>query len=280
MKIVGKAAFLGSLSLLLINCSFEKKEVIASIGNFDLLESDFIDYVNAFGYSVADEQIRQQFIEDWLLQQSISMELERVNPQKLNENRFKTEQSLKQLNLFELENHYLEQKVDSVVTEDEILAFYKENRDNYVQSSYIVKALYIKIPDTIPAIKYIERSFMLKNDKQRADIQKYGNLYASTFYLEEDKWIFLEELVRDMPITEEQKIEIVKSKGQAKFKDKNDVFFLNVLDFRIKKTTAPLDFEREHIVKHIKKRRINSIREEVRQKILNDVKANNSNSDY
>jgi len=136
-----------------------------------------------------------------------------------------------------------------------------------------VKALYIKIPDSVDAVKNIEKSFLLKNDKDREEILKYANLYATNFYLEEEKWIFFEDLVRDMPITDGTKERLIVKKDHGIFTDKDNVYFLNILDYRIKNTTAPLEVEKETIRRIILKRRSNELRKKMNQTIIDEIKA-------
>lgn len=275
-----KAILTGSLLFSVFSCDYFNKELLASVEDEKLYESDFENYVNAFDLNPNDEKVREEFIEDWIKAKVINLELSEKQPKIYYQNKFKNEESLASRNLFELENILITKELDETVDEEEILTYYENNRSNYLQKSYIVKALYIKVPDTIKESSILEDAFLLKNDKDHEQINKYGNLYGVNFYWEEDKWIFLEDLVRDIPITQENKDKIVRNRGNGVFRDEQYVYLLNVLDYKLKETSAPLDFERENIKKHILKRRINTIREEKSNLILEEIYENYSIHQY
>ena len=275
-----KAILTGGLLFSMFSCDYFNKELLASVEDQKLYESDFENYVNAFDLNPNDENIREKFIDDWIKATIINLELSEKEPKTYYQNKFKNEESLASRNLFELENLLIAEELDETVDEAEILAYYENNRSNYLQKSYIVKALYIKVPDTIKESRILEDAFLLKNDKDREQVNKYGNLYGINFYWEEDKWIFLEDLVRDIPITQENKNEIVRDRANGVFRDEQYVYLLNVLDYKLKDTSAPLDFERENIRKHILKRRINKIREEKSSLIIEEIYENYSIHHY
>lgn len=280
LKWLLKAIFTGSLLFSVFSCDYFDKELLATVEDHKLYESDFENYVNAFDLNPNDEVTRQEFIDEWIKATIINLELSKKHPEIYYQNKFKNEESLAARNLFELENILIAEELDETVDEAEILTYYENNRNNYLQKSYIVKAMYIKVPDSIKESSVLEASFLLKNDKDREQINKYGNLYGINFYWEEDKWIFLEDLVRDIPIIQENKDEIVRNRGNGVFRDEQYVYLLNVLDYKLKETSAPLDFERENIKKHILKRRINAIREEKSNLILQEVYENYSIHHY
>lgn len=275
-----KAILTGSLLFSMFSCDYFNRELLASVEDEKLYESDFENYVNAFDLNPNNEKVREEFIEDWIKAKVINLELSEKQPKIYYQNKFKNEESLASRNLFELENILITKELDETVEESDILEYYENNRSNYLQKSYIVKALYIKIPDTIKESNILEDAFLLKNDKDHEQINKYGNLYCVNFYWEDDKWIFLEDLVRDIPITQENKDKIVRNRGNGVFRDEQYVYLLNVLDYKLKETSAPLDFERENIKKYILKRRINAIREEKSNLILEEIYENYSIHQY
>lgn len=275
-----KAVIFVSLLLVFAGCSNEKGKLWAEVNDFQLYEFDAEEMMVAQQLSPENDAHVALFIDAWVEQQLVNAERKQENPSSYRLNELKSENTLYQLNLFELENDYIRNNLDSVVSNTEIMDYYRKNRDNYLNQSFIVKALYIKIPDSIDAVKNIEKSFLLKNDKDRQEILKYANLYATNFYLEEEKWIFFEDLVRDIPITDGTKERLIVKRDHGIFTDKDNVYFLNILDYRIKNTTAPLEVEKETIRKIILKRRSNELRKEMNQIIIDEIKAKHTVNRY
>lgn len=275
-----KAVILVSLLLVFTACTNEKGKLWAEVNNIQLYEYDAEAMMVAQQLSPENEAHVMGFIDSWIEQQLVNAESKKENPTNFRLNEIKAEQTLYQLNLFELENEFIRNNLDSTVTTAEIMDYYRKNRDNYLEQSFIVKALYIKIPDSIGATKNIEKAFLLKNDKDRQEILKYANLYATNFYFEEEKWIFFEDLVRDIPITDGTKERLIVKKDHGIFTDKDNVYFLNILDYRIKNTTAPLEVEKETIRKIILKRRSNELRKKMNQIIIDEIKSKHTVNRY
>lgn len=262
-----------SLLLFFTACRGERGELWAEVNENKLYEYDAEEMMIAKQLSPENEAHVAKFIDDWIDMQLVNAETAVKYPETYRANTTKAAETLYQLNLFELENDYIRTHLDSTVTTEEIMDYYRKNRENYLNQSFIVKALYIKIPDSIDAVKQIEKAFLLKNDKDRAEISKYGNIYATNFYFEEEKWIFFEDLVRDVPITDGTKERIIVKKDHGIFTDNGNVYFLNILDYRIKNTTAPLEVEKETIRKIILKRRSNALRKQMNQTIIDEIKS-------
>ncbi len=268
-----KAVIFVSLLLVFTACTTERGELWAEVNDHALYEYDAEEMMLTKQLSPENEAHVTQFVDDWIAMQLVNDETAELYPDTYRANTTKADVTLYQLNLFELENDYIRTHLDSTVTTDEIMDYYRKNRDNYLNQSFIVKALYIKIPDSIDAVKQIEKAFMLKNDKDRAEISKYANLYATNFYFEEEKWIFFEDLVRDVPITDGTKERMIIKKDHGIFTDNGNVYFLNILDYRIKNTNAPLEVEKETIRKIILKRRSNELRKQMNQTIIDEIKS-------
>lgn len=244
---------------------------MAEVNEEKLYMDDLLHYMKLERLSPDNPKELERFVERWIQQEMIRSEMHRNHPEIYRKNNWSSRETLYQLNLFELENIYINEKLDTLVTQEEIMRYYRQNKDNYLDKSFIVKALYIKIPDSIPATKTIEKHFLLKKDKDRDEILRIGNLYATNFYFEEEKWIFFEDLARELPIPEGTKERLIVSKGNGIFTENENVYFINILDYRIKSTTAPLAFEIENIKRNILKRRSNTLRKEIHEIIINEI---------
>lgn len=262
----------GSLLFFFSSCDFSKQEKIAQVDDFVLFEEEVLEHLEKMELSSNDQEAFDQYVKNWINRKVVTLELNNADASLAYQNDYKAKQNKYDLDLFALENMRIEMEVDSSISEEEILSYYQKNRSNYVSKTYIVKALYIKIPDSIPAVEQLKKAFLLKNDKDRNEVKKYGNLYATHFYFEEEKWIFFDDLVRDIPMTDKAKNNLILKRDHALFTDKNDIYLLNILDYKEKRANKPLEFEKNKIRKHILKRRINNLREEIRQNILNDAK--------
>lgn len=267
-----KVVFLGNLLLFLQSCDLGKDPVICEVGEHQLSQSELDELIRFYMNQFDEETRRQKVIDIWVQQRLIEVKAREELPIKQRRNKIKAAEEEMNLNLFDLENKYIQEHLDSTVTDQEIQQYYTKHRENYKTSSYIVKALYLKIPDTLLGESKIEEHFLLKNDKDIDEIKKYGNLYANNFYFGDNKWIFFDDLVKEIPMSEAQKETLIRERGEGTFNIDGFTYFINVLDFRTKSISSPMETEQAIIKVHILKRRVNQLRKEAKETILKNAK--------
>lgn len=273
--IIGKVVIFGSLLLFMCSCQNASEKVVCKVGEHELTEERLSDLMIFHKDDFNAKNRRDKVIDKWVERKLIELRINKDLPEVYIQNIIKSEHEASNLHLFELENHYIRTHIDSTVTDQEIQEYYKTHRENYKSSSYIVKALYIKIPDTLAKQGTLRKSFLLKNDKDVNEVKKYGNLYATNFYLDEDNWIFFDDLIKEVPMSQQQKEELIHQRGEATFEIDGYTYFINVLDYRLKTISSPMEVEKSIIKAHILKRRVHKLREEAKETILKDVKENN-----
>lgn len=256
----------------MFSCSGNNGTKICQVGDAILYETELLNRIELIAADLTEQEARDKVIEDWIHQQQVALELEVVSPDIKTAHELRVQDELMQLNLFELENIFITQNIDSTITEKEIQNYYNSHRENYKSESFIVRALYLKIPDTLASTLKIDKSYLLKNDKDLSEVKKIANLYATNFYYEEERWIYFDDLVREISISANKKEELVKSRGKAIFKENGETHYVNVLDFRTKSISSPMEIEIAGIRRHILKRRVNDLRNKAKETILEDVK--------
>ncbi|PKR81179.1 hypothetical protein CW751_06230 [Brumimicrobium salinarum] len=253
-------------------CQEKQDRIICKVGEFKLYEKEFNDRKNTYADDIQVDDIDQYIINQWAEQQRVKIALKDISEVKLYSNQVLMQEELKQRNLFELENHFIRKNLDSVITEREIQNYYDSHRANFKQTSFIVRALYIKLPDTIAQELNTEEHYLLKQEKDLKIIKEYASLYSTGFYFEEERWIYIDDLIKEVAIDTETKERLVKSKGEMIFKNNGDTHYINILDFRTKSISSPMEIERAGIKRHILKRRVNQLRKTAKETILEDVK--------
>ncbi len=228
--------------------------------------------MEAFTPDYSEDEAREKAITQWANQQRIKIEVQSNAPQVLRQNELQIEDDLMKLNLFQLENDYIKEQLDTTISQKEIQEFYDAHRDNYKSKSYIVHALLITVPDSLSETINLEKHYLLKNDKDREKIKKYANLYASNYYFEEQRWIYFDDLVRGIPMSNAKKEHLIKVDGHGTFKRGGNTTYINILDYRTKSISSPMEIERDRIRNDILKRRANNLRNKAKETIIENVK--------
>lgn len=265
---------MGSLFLFLTSCMNFNSKKVCKVGSEVLYEHDLEAIINIYFSDFEDEEARDLAIEQWANQMRINLTIANTLPEIQLTNIIQSQSELSQLNLFALENDFIENNLDTTITEDEIQSYYEKHRQNYQNQAYIVKALYVKLPDTVASVSKIDDYYLLNNDKDREEIKKYANLYATNFYFEEKRWIYFDDLVREIPMSPNKKNELIINRGKAKFSNNGETYYLNILDYKTKSVSSPLEAEKDVIRRHVLTQKINKLRNTAKETILKNAQEN------
>lgn len=273
LKYAGKVVLMGSLLVFLYSCSTHRKDdVVCQVKDHTLTASMLEELMEYYADEYRPDHLRERVVERWAFQKQIALAMKEYRPQQKRWNELRSRDELTDLHRFDLENNYIAQQLDSTVSDQEIQGYYDHHRDQYKSESYIVHALYIRIPDSVAEQIPFEDHFLLKNDKDEELIQKYAKLYAENFYFERDKWIYFDDLTKEIPMSNQKKQNLILQKGASIFHVDDWTYFINVIDYRSKSVSSPLQIEKNNIKKRILKRRINALRQEAKETIAKNVK--------
>ena len=158
---------------------FDSGEIVAEAGSAKLKRAD-LDKVIPNGISPEDSaRLARQYISTWALDQIF---LERAEEQLS-----KTEKDVTQeletyrrsLLKFRYEQLYINERLDTSVTDDEVQEYYEAHQDRFVLQRPVVKARFISIAEDSPMLKTIRKK--MSSDKAE-DIMEADSLSFSSAY--------------------------------------------------------------------------------------------------
>lgn len=230
---------------------------VARVYDKYLYESDL---QNIFLTNVSKEDsvlIAKAYIEKWIQTQLLLKQAESNLTDKEKNVARQLEDYRASLLIHKYEQAYVNQKLDTLVTETEVEQYYYSNKDNFVLSEPIVKALFIKLrkeaPQT-PKIKEIYRS------NKQDDMQLLDNLayQAAIFYdFFSDQWIPFSIIARQLPYTIDN-INEAFSRRYIEMEDGNFIYLVSLREVKKQGEIAPLNY----------------ITHEIKQLIINKRKQN------
>ena len=267
-----QAGFVVSLFCFLVSCS-DSDKVLATVGEAELTESDAYVIMKHRGLDYNNKEELSSFVNEWCNAEVYKQELQKKHPKE-----WKLVQQ--RANSFEgdLAQYYLEEirvrkSLDTVVSDDELQAYYDAHQDEFLLNDYIVKALYLKIPKELDFKEEdVHINYLLKNDKDLAEINSYAKLYAQDYYFDDSKWIYFDDLAKDIPLEKYNVDNIVLNRTKTYFSDNAHWYFLNVIDYKLKDEAPPLEFLKDRIRSIIVSQRLNDIRDKNEAKLLKELK--------
>ncbi len=267
-----QAGLVVSLFCFLLSCN-DNEKVLATVGDAELTESDAYVLMKHMGMQFDDKEDLRAFVTRWCEFEVYKQELSENHPDQWKLVELRSSEYQGDLSKYYLEEIRVRQLLDTIVSDDELQAYYDEHRDEFLLNDYIVQALYLKIPKELDfKAEDVHVHYLLKNDKDLAEINSYAKLYAQNYYFDDSSWIYFDELAKDIPLTKYNVDNIVLNRTKTYFSDDEHWYFLNILDYKLKDEAPPLAFLRDRIRSIIVSQRLNDIREKNEAKLLKELK--------
>ncbi len=257
-----KAGLLVSLFCIIALFSCNKKgDEWAKVNAVSLMENDALILMDYMGYNSELESDRKIFTKKWIEQEVFIQELEKVNPEKAKITRLKTMWHQGDLARFYLEENAIKEEMDDEISDSLVLDYFNKNKADFSLNDYIVRALYLKIPKDAPNQDKLKQDYLLKKDKDFSKVISYAKLYAENFYYDDSTWVYFDELTKDAPIEKLNKDNVVLNRTKTYFSDNQYVYYLNIIDFKFKDATPPVDFLKPTIKQLLLSHKLNEIKE-------------------
>jgi hypothetical protein len=259
-----------------LSCGSGSRTALVSVGDYTLYEDEVALILGTTEYS--DEE-RDELIQSWINGRMAMMYWDSLGADAQNLINMQTDDYKASLILFELENLWIQTKLDTLVKDEELEQYYQEHIQEFLLNDYIVKLLYLKVPALAPDIELVRKMYALKTPSDTAKITQYANQYATSFYFNRDNWISFEDFLKELPVDYIDVERFVTNKTKQVFEENGFVFFINILDYRLKNTPSPFIYEKERIRSRIILNRKLELRQKAKAHFENKLK-NNEDIEY
>lgn len=269
-----------SLLFLLIfcSCSFIKKEAddsrIARVKEEYLLLSDIEGIVPENTTSEDSILLIDNYIQGWLKDNLILKKAELNLKENQKDVKKQLEDYRRSLIVYSYEKELIKQRLDTIVSMDEIQKFYDGNSQNFELRNDIVKVLYLKMTKKAPQLKKIRELYQYKKETDKEELKELAHQYAEKFHLNDEQWILFDELKKEVPIFVSQTKGFLKNIKNIEVEDSLSIYFVHIKDFKLKNDMSPLSFESKNIKNIIINKRklslINKIRSDLYEEAFMD----------
>jgi hypothetical protein len=239
------------------NAFFEKKSerVLARVEDEYLYESDIQGVVAPGSLPKDSILITGNYINNWIRQRLvIHQAVKNLTDSQLDFTN-QLENYKNSLIIYAYENELVRQKLDTLVTDEEVLAYYEANQQNFLLKDNIVQLQYVKLPLKSSVSKQIKK-FLNSDDPD--DLDKLAGLCeenASDYYLDSENWLYFNDLIKQIPIKTYNQEEFLKNNRNVEYQDSMYLYLVRFRDFKIKESVSPLTFERQRVRDIIRNKR-------------------------
>ncbi|MEF9931058.1 MAG: hypothetical protein RSC28_03125 [Bacteroidales bacterium] len=251
--------------------SFFRGEKVVQIGNIILYKSD-VEKIVPKGISGKDSiALVKQYIDSWSTKQLMLLKAEEQLPKADKDVAEELEDYRTQLLVFRYENKYVEEKLDTLISEHEMQEYYNEHPDSFKSKNGIVKARLIKMHNSSPNLQIVRKLSGKKNVGNMEELEElaYNSAYKYSTY--NNSWVDLQIVAREMGEDVYRVRELLEKDDIVEVKDSVYTSILQVVEYIRPNNVAPLEYNTERIREIILSRRKQELLASLQKEILNDA---------
>ncbi len=269
------------LTTMVASCDYfkapKKPKAIARVGESYLFQDDIVDLVPK-GTSKKDSiAIVKAFIDRWATQKLLFEAAERnIGKDKISEFSALIDQYKVDLYTKDYIESLVIRQIDTVVTEDQIEAYYAKNKQYFKNSSELVKLRYINLVKENPKFAKIKSKFSSFTKKDRKELEQLAVQFKS-YAFNDSIWVDINQVYEKIPfINLENKQKYISSGMNFQYPDSTTVWLVKVNNVLPKDSPTPLEFLKPTIKQIIINNRkldlINTIEKEITNDAIKDNK--------
>ena len=250
-------------------------EVVARVGEHKLRRSQLEQYIPQ-GVSAEDSAtLARQYMDAWaedlllldMADQQLSKEEKDVSRE--------LEEYRRTLLKYRYEQRYIEQRLDTLVTQEEESRFYQDNPEKFVLERPVVKARYLIIPADAKSVRELRRLIVSDSGEDLEEAAAIATVAAIRFADQADSWVDALTLAQDMGIDYQRLVGQLRS-GKAEYTDEAGILHLaHIAEVIPEGKTAPLEFVRQRVHDLILSTRKHNLEKNLERQLLEEARKNN-----
>ena len=263
-----KATLIIVCLLTVVSCDFSKKDEksrkIAEAGGQILWESDVKGIFSPNQTREDSLGLLNTFANNWVRKQLLAAVAERQLSTEQKNVAQELEDYRLSLLIYRYEKVYMEQRMNTDISEEEIEKFYRDYSENFVAENPLVKALYIKIRKDLPEVTHILRVYRLREPENMMELASLCEGAAERFTDFNEEWIEFNRLLRELP---EGDYNAALTQKYIESQDDRYVYLLYLYEVIMPGSNTPLEYEKENIRSII----LNKRRQEIIRLLENSI---------
>lgn len=256
------------------NKTGDQGAVLVEVGDKQLSLNELMEVIPDNTSAEDSMALADRYIQDWILEQIIVARAE----QNLSEDKQDFEELIenyrKSLLIYSYEQEWVRQKLDTLVSDPDIEAYYDQNEKNFQLKDYIVKVKFCAIAADSKNIPPLRKLF---NSAKPEDLVRWQQMcvdIGASHYFDEDRWMLWDDFIKQVPLEVYDIEGFLKRKKSVEFEKDNNLYMITITDYQLSGSRSPLSFEKEKIRNMIINRRkmelLENMRRDLRAKAESD----------
>lgn len=250
LAILSLLPFMAACDFFQNNAIFQKsaKEVVVAecYGKY-LYESDLKGIVPE-GASVVDSLQRVNFfIDSWIERQVLLHQAEtNLSPEQLDVKK-QVEDYRNTLVVYAYETQLINQKLDTVIDEEEINAYYEQHKEDFQLRNTMVRVAYVILKDDCKQKDNFRKLMKDPDTLLIHNLDVLATYYAEKSRLDVDNWIRLDELMKTIPMEILNPESFLKRNRFVSLDSEDYTYMVRFEEYLLEESLSPLALERDNI---------------------------------
>jgi len=221
-------------------------------------------------------QLTHAYIEQWMRQQALLHHAQRnvaVNTERLER---QVAEYKNGLIIYEYEQALVNQKLDTVVTADEIRDYYVSREALFTLKQPILKVSYIRLKKDAPELERVKRWFLSADLNEQGLLEQYCSLYATDYMLRDTSWHYADELIKKFPLSSIGEDRYAQTGRIFEIIENNELYLIILHDSKFRDTRSPLSLVQRNIRNLILNKRKMELIDQMQKSIVEDARKKNN----
>ncbi len=252
--------------------TFDKGEVIASVGERELYASDIARMIEP-GIPAKDSLAALQSIVDtWVRKEVKTAAAEAALSDHGRDIEEMVAQYRSALLTYKYEQEWLGGRLDTTVTADQVSDYYNTNRDDFRLAGPIVKARIARIPAGLRQSRKLEEMFRSERENDRND---FLNICQKNQYSTDDfssEWTDFSTVIQHLPFSQSNFDDFLRTRKYYEVEDDQYKYMMVIDAYRPTGDYSPMERETENIRKIILNKRRQALLEQLEDSLYTSAR--------
>jgi len=264
------------LTLLLAACQRGEPQPVARSYDKYLYPEDLQGVVPSGVLGDDSIKLARAYIEQWLQQQALLHHAQRnvnINTERLER---QVEEYKNGLIVYEYEQALVSQKLDTMVSDEQIKEYYDSRKELFMLKQPILKVSYIQLKKNSPELDRVKRWFISREFRDRDLLQKYCAMYATRYALHDTSWHYAAALQQEIPLSRIREEDYGQTGRIFEIIENNELYLIILHDSKFRDTRSPLSLVRDDIRHLILNKRKIELIDQMQKSIVDDARKKNN----
>ena len=213
----------------------------------------------------------RNYVDNWVKNHLLLYQAEKNLTQEQKDFSRQLEDYRNSLIIYKYESELINQKLDTLVGEEEIENYYNDNQKNFELKDNILQVVFVKIPDDSPNLSKIRELTRSDLEEDRDSLEYYALRYADDYVIIDEEWITFNDLLERVPLKVYNTEGYLTNNKFVELHEESDYYFLNIINYGLDGSVSPLSLEIENIKSIILNKRKKMLIRKMQQEIYNQA---------